>query len=153
MTSSVHFAMRYGIWEAPCYRTCSALQLRITPRSKQVKVISPIMVTDALHVSAASSSGFTVEHSPALHNVLHQVTLACAGTDIIVPTTGSFTGTDYSVYSPKLEIMHDTTVSAGDTVRVRFRIHVSDLCTGEHRLVFQVTDVMLMHRAVHVDDI
>ena len=153
MTSSVHYAIRYGMWEAPCYKTCSMLQLRVTPRSKQVKIISPIMVTDALHVSAVSSSGFSVDPCDAWASALAQVEKACVGTDIVVPNTCQFSGTSYSVYSPTLEIMHQTSLQAGDTVRVRFRIHIADLCTGEHRLIFRVTDVMLLQRPVNVESV
>ena len=48
--------MRYGLWEAPCYRECPPLRFRVTPRSKETKMISPVMVSGVVLVTSLSSS-------------------------------------------------------------------------------------------------
>ena len=147
MTSSVHYSMRYGLWEAPCYRECPPLRFRVTPRSKETKMISPVMVSGVVLVTSVSSSGFTVDPA-GLTSVLDSISSAIPpDSNVGVSRSGRFSGSAYSVYSPKLQLLRDAAIQVGDSIRVRFRVEIANICTGEHRLLLKATDALLVHRA------
>jgi len=121
------------------------MQFRVTPRSKETKMIPPVMVSGVVIVKSVSSSGFSVDPS-GLSDVFDSISSAIpADSDVGLSRSGQFSGNSYSIYSPKLQLLRDAVIQPGDSIRVRFRVEIANICTGEHRLLLKVTDVMLMH--------
>lgn len=132
------FRMRYGLWQPQCYAPQHS-GVRITPKSKCMKFVPPIVVSPAVRIAAMDHSTMELECGDWIHSIND----ACAA-DGVLPANHCivhYTRSSVTAYDESLKTV-DNDVQEGDTVVVRCRLSIDKLFTGENRLALKVTDVM-----------
>tara|TARA_B100001121_G_C18407899_1_gene488677 strand:+ start:141 stop:554 length:414 start_codon:yes stop_codon:yes gene_type:complete len=137
MTSAL-YRMRYGMWQPQCYRVPESPGVRITPLSKQPKMIPVVVVTPECTVTSILPGQITIDNSSWVASPVYQ------GVAPMSTNSMTFIQSACTIYNSVYQ-KTKRPIKEGDRVQLRCLLGISKMFTGEVKFQLTVTD------ARHVD--